>query len=140
MKETLYIGHDIFLNRKQRYNLYNGKKVKVIGINTCCWMPQKLDCTEFFSEYVLIPKKRSECKIKNNKKGYIVYINNPNMLSILDFLYKKEDKSSICAKNLIDIVDGGKEWLFLKQEVTQINYNIVHTVEIKKIEDLTANI
>lgn len=140
MKQTLYIGHNIFLNKEQRYNLYYGKKIKVIGFNISCNSLKKYNCIECFSQYYLIPRKKIKNKIKKNNKGYTIYIENLNMFSIFDFLFTEKNKNNFSAKDLINIKDGGKEWTFIKQELNEINHNTIHTIEIQKIENLLSSL
>lgn len=136
MKQILYVGHNIFLSREQRYRLYNGKSLKVVGFNVCKSYPSKEEVPlEYFCIYNLIPKKIKNYIIKKNQKGYTIYIDNLNIPSIFEFFYK--NKNTPCsAKNLIDIKDGGKEWVFLKKEENEKNFKTLHTIEIQKIESL----
>lgn len=137
MEDTLYISHNIFLSKKQRYSLFDGKKIKVIGVSLQSWFPErnKQMGIECFSLYKLIPKRINDSRIKEFNNGYNIYIKNDNIQSIFGLFQKKEKKLNLPdAKNLLDVIDGGKEWMFISYDINKTNYKIKHTIEIKKIE------
>lgn len=146
MRDTLYISHNIFLSREQRYNLYSGKKEKVVGVNVSCWSPKKMienEYTESFCFYRIIPKRKTNYKIKKTQKGYLIYLTNNKIFSIFDFIYNHKNENRVNdndVKNLLDIKDGGKEWMFLKEETNQNNLTIKHSIEIHKLESLLESI
>lgn len=140
MKDTLYISHNIFLDKQQRYSLFKGKKIKIVGVSLYNWTPDRKESSEYFVLYDIIPKRNKESEIFHSKKGYTIYIKNNNIKSIFSFIKPKENFLCSDVSDLLDISDGGKEWMFITKEIEKNNHKVKHTIEIKKLEDLVGSI
>ena len=136
MSLTLTVSHNMFLTREQRYDLFNGKDINVIGVSVPIWHFQGKTSepgNEVFVKYKLIP---TEYKIfvKHNDEGYEIYLPKQS--------FNPEDNRAnpLTLKNLLDHKDGGIEWIafrqFGKAKRNKRAVNIIHFVEIKTIEDL----
>ena len=140
MNLTLATSHNIFLSRQQRYDLFNGKEMEVIGVSVPIWHYQGKTSepgNEVFCKYKLIP---CEYKIfvKHNSSGYDIHLPRKS--------YNPEENKTnpLTLKNILDYKDGGIEWIAFRQ-FGQAHRNkkpvvIVNFVEIKNIEELEKTI
>lgn len=140
MSLTLTISHNIFLNHDQRYSLFNGETVEVVGISVPVWYYQGVTsepANEIFCNYKLVPDEH-KVHVNYNKKGYEMFL--PRSAYQPD----GDTTNPITLKNLLDIKDGGIAWLafrqFGKAKKNNKIINIVHFVEIKTTEELEASI
>lgn len=136
MSLTLTVSHNMFLDRQQRYDLFDGKEVGVVGVSVPVWYYQKKTSepgNEVFCKYKLIP---TEYKIfvKHNDEGYEIYLPKKS--------FNPEDNRNnpLTLKNILDHKDGGIEWIafrqFGKAKKNKRTVDIIHFVEIKTIEEL----
>ena len=81
-KIALFDHHHIYLTKKQRYELIEGKEVKVLGISVPIWFIEKNAKTtepgeEVFCEYLLVVGKNPDINIWPNikeKRGFKIII------------------------------------------------------------------
>lgn len=136
MSLTLTVSHNIFLDRNQRYDLFNGNKLEVVGVSIPVWYYKGKTSepgNEVFCKYKIIP---CEYKIfvKHYGEGYEIYLPKQS--------FNPEDNKSnpLTLKNILDHEDGGIEWIafrqFGKASKNKKPVNIIHFVEIKTIEEL----
>lgn len=123
---TLTISHYIYLTKEQRYDLHNGKEVSVIGVSVPVWFQKGTTsepAQEVFCEYTL----------SNKDKNKFVEIKGGS--------YEVAFKDSL---RLLDIEDGGSEYLELKQydiiKVFGRDFSVVHFIEIKPLEVLVESL
>ena len=135
MNLILTVSHSLFLDRTQRYNLAKGEELEVVGVNVPVWFYKgktSEPANEIFCKYKLIPSD-NKIFVNNDDLGYTVFL--PK---------QTEGTNPIILKNLLDIKDGGIEWLafrqFAKAKKGKKVIDIVHFVEIKKVEDLYQSI
>lgn len=156
MAATLTISHNLFLTREQRYRYYKGQELEIVGVSVPVWLSEKETsepAQEMFTLYKLCHTNETAL-IKHNRHRYEIYIPKlpfyqPPYITneIWETLsteekqnyYDKMDKE-VVIKNILDYKDGGCEWLAFRQYSKTKRYkktlNLVHYVEIKKIEDL----
>lgn len=143
---TLTVSHYIYLSREQRYAIHEGQKIEVVGISVPVWFDKgntSEPAKEIFCKYYLTNNPTEKAIIPLDD-GY--YINLPQRMKILDSVIADESQEAIdikilTSKNLLDIKDGGSEWLEFKQfnkvQEEGRNFNAIHFVEIKPEELLT---
>lgn len=146
--DILYVSHNLFLTKEQRYNLFNGNNVETVGTSICVLNSLKFknpeEVKEYFCLYKLIPKKNITKSIKSTKKGFNIYLfsektNNTFFDLVNEFFFgKKINKEN--TKKLLDIKDGGSEWLFLIEQEFKKNLIIFHKLQIQKIENLLESL
>ncbi len=136
MTLTLSVSHNMFLDRKQRYELANGEPVDVIGVSVPVWYYKGKTSepgNEVFCKYRLIPTEHN-IFVKHNDQGYEVY------LPKRSFNPEENKANPVTLKNLLDHKDGGIEWIAFRQygeaKKNKRPVNIVHFVEIKTTEEL----
>lgn len=154
MATTLAISHNIFLSREQRYALHAGQEIQVVGVSVPVWYFNGITsepAVEVFVRYTLRNKPES-IYLTHNNEGYEISLP-PCQQKLLDALPKNvwiplsQEKQSIllmddapCLDSLLDIKEGGDEYMQFRQftKVSKGNkvLNVVHFVEIKKLEDL----
>lgn len=130
---SLTISHIIFLDRNQRYDIYEGKECNLIGVSVPVWMKKDKTsepASEVFVKYK-ITTNSNKTIIKHNKEGYEI--------SLCDLETLNDNDPDI--KGLLDIKDGGSEWLAFKQNKkfkmkNNKNLNLVHFVQMKPLEEL----
>lgn len=159
---TLSISHSIFLTRRQRYSLYGGKKVLVIGGSLPVWFYKGTTsepAEEVFCRYI-ITNKKAAASIKIGKTGY-----NINLPQFPDN-YKEPELSNdkwremsveernqwyrnnpypLTANRLLDLKDKGSESMHFRINETRTLINsetgkstdwaikVVHLISIKDI-------
>jgi hypothetical protein len=72
----LFVSHNIYLNKEQRYDLANGKTIKTIAVNTPVWFYQfntSEPAKEMFCQYVLTNKKE-DVFVYPTESGYKINI------------------------------------------------------------------
>jgi len=133
---TLTVSHNVFLNREQRYNLFDGKEIEITGVSTPIWYYQGQTSepgNEVFCKYKLIPNEH-KILVKHTDVGYDIYL--PRKTEDLE----NNKANPLTVKNILDIKDGGIEWIafrqFAKAKKNKKTVNIVHFVEIKTLEEL----
>jgi hypothetical protein len=141
---TLVIAHNIFLTREERYNLQKGEPLEVVGVNVPVWLHKKVSSDipqEVFCKYRLYNEGKNKAIVVTSN-GYTITIpkEKPKEVenvppAILEGLGIRE--GGTC---LLDIKDGGSEWMEFKQYNKMIQkdktFYIAHFVEIKPIEVL----
>lgn len=123
---TLVIAHNIFLTKEERYKLHSGEPIEVTGVNVPVWFEKgntSEPAQEVFCKYRITNTKENKAIVPFDE-GYNISI-------------PKEAETI----KLLDIKDGGCEWLYFRQygEVHQKKkkFNIIHDVEFRPLEDLT---
>ena len=147
---TLTILHNIFLDKEERYKLYNGESLEIIGVSMPVWFfdgkttePGK----EIFCKYKL-HNRNGNFPIKNWKEGYEINIPQANGEIAADakknVVARQETGKMPNPKGLLNNKDGGCEWLAFKQynkiRRNKKTYNILHFVEIKDMKALEETI
>lgn len=137
----LTIQHNIHLLKDERYDLHNGKEICVVGVSLPIWTINGLTSEpgrEVFCNYYLKNPKK-EVPIKFLVDGYELTIpyREGKKLEISDeeyrFLISNNDQKKldelkaqtireVSSKNLLDIKDGGSQFL---------NYRELNTVSLK---------
>jgi hypothetical protein len=136
MNLTLTIAHNVFLTKEQRYGLFDGNTVEVIGVSVPVWYyngTTSEPATEVFCAYKLIP---------DEKKFYVNYTKNSYELLLSKNSYATEGTTeTLSLRNLLDLKDGGINWLAFRQfnkiKKNKKDINMVHFVEIKPIQDIS---
>lgn len=142
MSHVLCISHNIFLTKEERYLLYEKGSIEVIGVSIPMWFNRNENTEpslEVFCKYFLKCNNNLQKNIEITKEGYEIKLFKTNIFSEMSNKIKKyfkvRDKSYIpSAKSLLDIKDGGVEWVNFKSY--DYSSNIIHSVEIQKIENL----
>lgn len=135
---TLSISHLIFLTKQQRYDYFDGKDIEVVGVSLPVWMNKTKTsepATEVFVKYTLLNRDEKPL-VKHNYEGYEIVLNSD---------YGKNEHDYPCIKELLDIKDGGTEWIAFKQNrrlrmKSGKELTLIHFVQIKSIEDLENTI
>jgi hypothetical protein len=127
---TLTISHNVFLNEKQRYDLHRGEPVEVIGASVPVWF-HKGNTSE--------PAKEVFCLYRlTNDKFFRPIMQTTNGYHIS--LPQKPDAHKMTTSiNLLNIKDGGSEWLYFTQSNIiqgKKKFTTIHFIEIKPIEKL----
>jgi hypothetical protein len=154
---TLVISHNIALTKEERYKLHLGETIDVIGVSVPVWFEKgntSEPANEVFTIYRLTNKPESHV-VKTNVSGYEINMPQqpekdlekvpPNIVESLGI--QKELPTS---KNLLDIKDGGSEFIQFRQyaqsnliidgKKTKKPLNIVHCIEIRAIESLSRSL
>jgi hypothetical protein len=159
MALTLTIYHNIHLTREQRYSLHAGKAVDVVGVSVPVWFNKSVTSEpgkEIFCRYYL-HNDGSQNQLKILNDGYQLTI--PQQLStqppISDEIwrslshkeleaYYENREVDVSTKNLLDLKDGGSEYMFYR-EITKVNSSgglltVVHFISIKSSDQLEDTI
>jgi hypothetical protein len=160
MATTLTISHSIYLTREQRYAWFNGENLEIVGVSVPVWSFKDITsepAVEIFAKYKLI-NKQDRIYIQQNDEGYEVTIPQnpleeykPLPDDVWNSLSKEEQNIWYMSNepypsifNILDIKDGGSEWLAFRQYSKVKNskklLHLIHYVEIKPIEDLLRSI
>jgi|688.fasta_scaffold43995_3 hypothetical protein len=154
----LTVHHNIHLTKEQRYALHNGEDVAVVGVSLPIWTHKNVTTEpgrEVFCQYILKnPKQELPIKILTNgyeitipyREGTKLEISNEEYRKLvlenpeeLERLYEKTIRE-VSSKNLLDIKDGGSEFLNYKElnhaMVKQKEIHIMHHVTIGTYEKL----
>ena len=157
MAIILTISHNIFLNREERYNLFNGNSITVVGVSIPVWVKKGRlphDAEEVFCEYRLHNNGKPK-KIEPAPTGHIVTIPPPSnqywkeLMSNDTWRMMDEDtKAKWYAKHvrpnpnqLLDLTDGGAGGYLSFSHQTEVKkISVLHFVEIKPIELLQESL
>ena len=163
-KIVLTVLHNIFLTRKERYDLIEGESITTMGVSVPVWVLHKSGkstepASEVFCEYQIINDKESGKSVKKIPKGYAIRLPQleeeekpaPSLEEWIEMskeeqkTWYEENKKPPHPGNLRDITDGGSEYLrFEQQRKAKFNngpyIHILHWVEIKGIEALNKTI
>lgn len=146
MNSILCVSHNVFLTKEQRYDLYEGKQIDVVGVSVPVWFYDKSETSEpaveVFCKYIISSDNKKSKGIDVTDDGYRIYLfNDTGVLptKIKKFFKKKKDHIP-CSKLLLDVKDGGAEWINFKVYEVSDYINIIHSVEIQKIENLTDSL
>lgn len=157
---TLVVSHNIGLTKEQRYKLNDGEAIDVVGVSVPVWFHKGTTsepANEVFVTYKLTNQKEPY-PIKTTKTGFEMNMPQSNPAAeeeikklpdqVLDLL--GVNKNFPTAKSLLDVKDGGSEFLQFRQfarsqlivdgQKTTIPMNIVHCVEIRPIEDIIVSL
>lgn len=155
----LTISHNIFLTRDERYSLHEGEDLEVLGVSVPVWVYDggtTEPASEIFCKYKLLNRER-KVSIKTNPTCYEISIPKTskvsptgmpqslwNNLSLEEKQMWKYTESNLNLGTLLDITDGGSEFLVFKQynksRKRGLSINLIHFVEIKDISELVENI
>lgn len=159
---TLTVSHNIFLTREQRYELFHGKDLEIIGVSVPVWINNgetTEPAIEIFANYKLM-NRDEKIFIRQHNGCYEVTI--PVMDTIVqpmpDDMWNsltQEQRDQWWANNdpnpslinLLDIKDGGAGWLAFRQ-YSKLSKNtgtvgtlhVIHFVEMKDISDLEQSL
>lgn len=140
---TLTVSHYIYLSREQRYKLHAGEPLTITGISIPVWFHRgntSEPAQEMFCKYTLTNEAENKL-ITPSEEGYS--INLPQKLELANEAVPQEVQDVVAvqlgtSERLLDIKDGGSEWLEFRQynKVQQgtHKFNVVHFVEIKPDE------
>lgn len=129
----LTINHNIYVSREQSYLLHEGKEIIIIGASVPVWFYNKVSSEPaievFCKYYIKNPKKETPIKILED--GY--EINLPFEKNIIN-------NKEISSKSLLDIRDGGSEFLNYRELnkvlVKDKTLSIMHYVTINRLEKI----
>jgi hypothetical protein len=127
-RPLLTISHYIYLTTEQRYQIFEGHTVEVIGVNTPVWFQAgntSEPAKEIFCKYI-ISKNEGAYGLSISEEGYKV-----NLESI---------DRGVDVRNLLDFKDKGSQELIAKGygkvNVGGKTFNAFHCLEIKPLEIL----
>jgi hypothetical protein len=160
-KLLLVVSHNLFLTKDERYTLANGKVIQTIGVSLPVWFEKGGKTTEpaeeIFCKYTVTNpiNPGALVLVQRSKEGYLICLpqipEDYKAVKLSDEAYREMTQEQLdCwyeqhaeppnGRNLLDIKDGGAEYLRFEQhnaQKLQGHYcHIIHTVEIKKIEVL----
>lgn len=138
----LTISHNIFLTRKQRYELIESGQTTTIGVSVPVWFYKgstSEPAIEVFSKYLLSNNSKIPGNVIEHTKGY--HINLPNHLDKKDMI---EILTLPTVDSLRDIKDNGSEYMYFKytkkmpedSKITEIH----HHIDINNIEALEESL
>lgn len=155
---VLFISHNIYLTKEQRYDLASGKSLKVIGSNVPVWFYKfntSEPATEIFCQYT-ITNEPGPISVVSTLTGYTINI--PQMpedyeppehitnskwreMSLAQQEQWYEDHPHpLTGKALLDVKDGGSAYMKFQYEIRRTwNKRLVqqsHQIEIKDIDYL----
>lgn len=136
----LFLNHSIFLTREQRYDLYAGAKLKVLGscievTNINNDKEHKIP-KEIFLEYE-IDTEQADDKVQIAGNHYKIHVPIKYIVSDLEENKKLNEDSyeTVYSEDILDTDDGGREEYFFKFRKIYIIKNrrviSVHSVEIR---------
>jgi hypothetical protein len=147
MSSVLCISHNIFLTKEERYGLYENSSIQVIGVSIPVWYNRNETtepAIEVFCKYHLkCDNKHFQKNVEINDDGYEIKLFKNSIFGGLSNKIKKyfkirENAYIPNAKSLLDVKDGGSEWCSFKSYDSY--HNIIHSIEIQKIENLTNSL
>jgi len=145
MNSILCVSHNIFLTREQRYDIYRGEKVEVVGVSVPVWFYNKVEVSgpssEIFCKYIIANDDINQSKgIEITEEGYEIYLSSgEGSMSKIKKFFKKRDYIPF-SKLLIDVKDGGAEWINFKVYDISDKVTTIHSIEIQKIETLNESL
>ncbi|MEI8270267.1 MAG: hypothetical protein WCG45_02770 [bacterium] len=130
---TLTIEHSVYLAKEQRYSLNNGEKITVEGFSVPVVFSRgntSEPAKEVFCKYTL-SNDGEEKEIKRIEEGYEINL-------------QQKAENLPGSEILLDEEDGGKG-KFIFSQLQKVSYkgnsfNIIHFVELKKIETLLESL
>lgn len=140
---TLTISHYLYLSRDQRYKLHAGEPIEITGVSVPVWFHKgstSEPARELFCKYKITNEPVNKAIVPMDE-GY--HINLPQKMELAkeDVPQEVQEVAAIqlgTSERLLDIKDGGSEWLEFRQynKVHQDKhaFNVVHFVEIKPDE------
>lgn len=141
----LFLTHQIFVTRKQRYSIYQGEKVETVGslIETTSINNNKdFFPKETFVKYY-IDIEVSEKNVEPVLDGYKMHLPVTFVHSEIN-LEKIDIEKTVFIEDILDNEDGGREELFFKWKnfYTEKNkkFIISHTVFIKDMKTFDNSI
>ena len=147
MSSVLCVSHNIFLTKEERYRLYESGNIEVVGVSIPVWF-NKNETTEpaievFCKYYFQCNNKNFQKNIEIADDGYEINLFKNNIFNgmsnkIKKYFKMRENAYIPNAKSLLDVRDGGSEWCNFKSYDS--HYNIIHSIEIQKIENLTKSL
>jgi len=159
---TLTVSHNLFLTREQRYELFHGTDLEVVGVSVPVWIGNGQTtepAIEVFAKYKLM--NRDEKIFIRQHNGYyeitipvIEAVVPPMPDDIWNSLTQQQRDEWWAANdpnpsliNLLDIKDGGCGWLAFRQysklskDTGSVGVlHVIHFVEIKDISDLEQSL
>jgi hypothetical protein len=162
----LIIHHNIYLNREQRYALYDGQDIEVSGVSVSVWCRGKVTsepAKEIYCRY-LVRNLGEDQPIKMVKDGFEICLPNkkPIVSHVSDEIWRDMSvaerdeyyalfKNGASPLNLLDVKDGGSGCLMYREH-NKIRYadddgpiTIIHLIQLRDIRileetcTLTAN-
>ena len=153
---TLIVSHNITLSRDERYRLHAGEAVATVGVSVPVWFDRgntSEPAQEIFVKYKLT-NQLDDFPVKTVRDGY--EINMPQYDAELEDQLKNVDPETLralgiqkelpTAKNLLDVRDGGAQFLQFRQFTkttlvadgvnTKTPPSITHSVEPRTVEEL----
>jgi len=165
---TLSISHSLFLSKKQRYNLHEGKSVKIIGASMPVWFYKGTTsepAEEVFCKYTIHNKIENTFISITKNNAYVINLPQipkdfkESILSDIEWRRMSQESKNLrekgkagpleawyeshpvplSSKKLLDFTDGGSQVLNFKLEQEYKNLNIIHFILIKSIENLNES-
>lgn len=135
MNLTLTVSHNIFLTTQQRYDLAEGVEQVVIGVSVPVWYfdgKTSEPANEVFCKYII---KISDAitDIKYEDDAYVIRV-------AKNFSNEEtKERSPVIVKNILDIKDGGSEWLAFRQlSKTKKNKRLINMANFVEIKDMNV--
>lgn len=136
MSATLTISHYIYLNKEDRYKLFNKQSIESVGICVPVWFHRgstSEPAKEFFCKYN-ITNTKGVSTVEPQAEGF-------NLNLPQKFI---NTKNSLQSSRLLDVEDGGCEELIFRRNNKMfykgITFNAIHFVEVKPLEILLQTI
>ena len=157
MAIILTISHNIFLTHEERYSLFNGNSISVVGVSIPVWVKRGLlphDAEEVFCEYLLHNNGKPK-KIEPAPTGHIINIppiSNPYWKELMPNdvwrLMSEDAKEKWYEKNtrpnpsqLLDVADGGADgYLSFSYQAEIQKITVLNFIEIKPAEALLESL
>ncbi|MCK9459678.1 MAG: hypothetical protein M0R80_08570 [Proteobacteria bacterium] len=157
MAIILTISHNVFLTREERYALYNGNSITVVGVSIPVWVKKGRlphDAEEIFCKYLLRNNGKPK-KIEPAPTGHVITIpptSNQYWKELMpNDVWRSMDedaKAKWYEKNtrpnpnqLLDLIDGGADGYLSFSHQTEVKkISVLHFVEIKPIELLQKSL
>lgn len=137
---TLLIAHYIYLTKEQRYSLHQGNSLDVIGVSVPVWFDKgntSEPAKELFCKYNLTNDSKNR-PIDILTDGYSINLPQKPSLETDDGTIKAVFINYDTSERLLDVADGGVEWLefreYTKIELNYEEHSLVHMVEIKRLD------
>jgi hypothetical protein len=160
-ENVLSISHNLFLTRQERYDWYNGKDLTVIGASCPVWFnadrppgnQTSEPAIEVFCKYNLI-NRQENIYIRHTAEGYDVLVPKEPLTKATpptDEIWKsmkptekenwyRKNEPTPSIHNLLDIKDGGSQWLAFRQynKIKKGNrsLNLIHFFEIADWDEM----
>ncbi|MHA2043231.1 MAG: hypothetical protein ACW99G_00470 [Candidatus Thorarchaeota archaeon] len=165
-KLGLFVVHQIFLTREQRYKVADGESIEVVAHNLPTWILQgstvtSEPSTEVFCKYMINNNGEDKQSINHENKKYTIWIpsckDDHKLEAPEDEKWKSmtedekhtwflEHPSKPCGRRLKDAKDGGNNGNLRFDQHKKVNtkngdmMTIVHCIQFKPIESLEESI